>query len=92
VIGSVLQFLATWLLTWAVLMVLYIGLLVAIDQVTHLWHGHQRARQHRRAAAVELARIDAEAVASVKRINLAFAVAQRLIREHTEVEHQRRES
>lgn len=91
-IGNILLFLVIWLPTWAVLMIVYFGVLAAVDHLLAALRRYRRVQQYRRAAAVELASIDAEAVASIERINSAFAMAQRLIREYADVEHRGRES
>jgi len=68
VIGTVSPFLVSWLLTWALLMVVYLGLLAAVDRLRTPWRSCQRARQYRRATAGEIARIDREASESALRI------------------------
>jgi len=92
VIGNVVLLLASWLLTWALLMIVYLGLVVAVDQLRERWQHHQRARQYRHAVAAELKQIDRETVASVQRINSAFILAQRLIRDEAKAERRRRAS
>lgn len=92
VIGTVLLLLGTWLLTWALLMVGYLGLLAIVDHLTIRWQHYQRVRQYRRAVAAELMRMDRETVASVQRIRSAFTVAQRLIRTEADSERQPRAS
>jgi biopolymer transport protein ExbB/TolQ len=81
VIGSVVLFLATWLLTWALLMIVYFGVLAAVDFLGDQWRRYQRVRQYRRAVAAEVLRIDAETISSIERINSAFVAAQRLVRQ-----------
>lgn len=91
-IGDVLEFFVTWLVTWALLMVVYLGVLALADHLKARWRRYQRMRQHRRAVAAELMRIDSEAIASAQRINSAFMVAQRLIRDQAQAERRRRAS
>lgn len=91
-IGYVLQFLVTWLVTWALLMILYLGVVAVLDHLKARWRRYQRMQQHRRAVAAELMRIDGEAIASVQRINSAFMVAQRFIRDQAQAERRRRAS
>jgi biopolymer transport protein ExbB/TolQ len=86
VISLVLLFLVSWLLTWALLMAAYLGLSAVADRLKARWRRYERVRQHRRAVAAELARIDRETSASVRRIGAVFMVAQRLIRDHADAE------
>jgi hypothetical protein len=81
VISAVLLLLVSWLLTWALLMVINLGLLAIVDHLRARWQRYQRVRQYRRAVAAELMRIGRETVASVERINSGFMLAQRLIRD-----------
>jgi len=89
-IGNVLLFLVTWLVTWALLMVVYFGLLAAVDHLRAGWRRCQRVRQYRHAVAAERMRIDRETVASVARMGTAFLVAQQLVRNEAANQRERR--
>jgi hypothetical protein len=74
-------FLGTWLSVWALLMVGGVALLAVVDFLKSRWRQYRRMRQYRRAVDSEMARIDREAAASVRRIGAAFVIAQRAIQE-----------
>ena len=92
VIDAFSLFLVSWLLTWALLMIVYLGVLALLDHLAAQWQRFQRARQYRRALRAELMRIDRETVASVERVNSAFMLAQRLVRDQADAEHRRNAS
>lgn len=91
-IDAVIVLLTTWLAVWLLLMAGYLALWVALDWLRARWRQCQRTRQYRRNVAVELVRIDRDVAVSVERINSAFVVAQRLIRDRADTERQRRTS
>jgi hypothetical protein len=83
VISTVVLFLVTWLLLWAVLAAAFLALLADVDYFQARWHQYTRIRQNRRAAAAELERINRRTTASIQRIGLAFMAAQHLVREQS---------
>ncbi|WP_018599357.1 hypothetical protein [Mycobacterium sp. 155] len=79
--GMVSLFVMSWLTTWFVLMVIYLGVLTAVNTLNGLWRHYQQQRQRRRKAIAELTRIDRQATAAVESIYVGYALAQTLIRD-----------
>ena len=80
-VGIALAALAAALLLWALLMIVYLGCLTAVELVRAEWAQYRRRRWYKRAVAAEIARIDRAAYESVHRIGAAFTVAQELMRD-----------
>jgi hypothetical protein len=71
-----MQFVATWLFVWALLLIVYLGVLQAIDLIAAAWCRFE----HRWRAACEVARIENEASGAMQRIDNALNEAQRKLR------------